>query len=65
MTAALRALLAAQRGQLAQQLLLLRVEPGRGLHVGVDDEVAAAGAAQVGDAEAAQGHRVAGLGAAT
>ena len=39
------------------------VEPGRGLHVDVDDEVAAAGAAQVGDAQAAQGDRVAGLGA--
>ena len=41
------ALLAAQAGELAQQLLLPRVEPGRHLHVEVHVQVAAAGAAQV------------------
>ena len=46
-TIALDLLLAAQRGQLAQQLLLALVEPRRGLHVDVHEQVAAAGAAQV------------------
>ena len=48
------AVLAAQGGQLAQQLLLLGVQPGRRLHLDVHDELAAAGTAQVLHAEAAQ-----------
>ena len=55
-------LLAADRGQLAQQLLLARVEPGRGLDQHGDDQVAAT-AAQPGDAAAAQHLLGAGLGA--
>ena len=43
-----RTFLATQLGQLTQQVLLALGEPGRSLDVGMDDEVAAAGAAQVG-----------------
>ena len=53
-----------ERRELAQQVLLLGVEPGGGLHHGVHDDVATAVAAQVGDPEPAQRDRVARLGAA-
>ena len=55
-------LLAADRGQLAQQLLLAGVEPGRGLDHDRHDQVAAA-AAQPGHAAAAERVLAAGLGA--
>src|SRR4029077_2940966 len=58
---ALRALFAAQRGQLAQKVLLLLVEPRRRRDVGVDDEVTTTAAAKMGDTQPAQGHGVAGL----
>src|SRR5213595_1691952 len=56
------AFLAAQLRQLAQEALLLGVQLGRGLDLDVDDEVAPAAAAQVGDAPAVQRDRLAGLG---
>src|SRR5690606_13644054 len=49
-----RMLLAAQGGELAQQRLLLGVEPGRGLDDNGHDEGAAPGAVQPGHAVAAQ-----------
>jgi hypothetical protein len=58
-----RLLLAAQLGQVTQQLLLLGVEPAGGLHRDVNDQVAAAGAVQVLDAKAVQRDDLAGLGA--
>ena len=57
-----RLLLAADRRQLAEQLLLPRVEPGRGLDDDGDDQVAAT-AAQAGHAATAQHLLGAGLGA--
>src|SRR5689334_20780268 len=51
----LRALLAAQLRQLAQQALLVGVELVRGLHLDVHDEVAAAAAPQMRHAPAVQG----------
>src|SRR5262249_9158632 len=44
-----RRLLTPQLGQVTQQLLLLGVQPGRGLHGHVDDQVAAPGPVQVLD----------------
>ena len=58
-----RRLLAAELGQLPEQLLLLGVELGRRLHGHVDDQVAAAGGVQVRDALAVQRDGLAGLGA--
>src|SRR5690606_32347498 len=59
----LRALLAALDGELAQQPLLLGGEPGRHGHLDVHVQVPATRALQVPDAEAAQRHDVAVLGA--
>src|SRR5699024_8491294 len=59
----LGALLAACRSQLAQQLSLGLVEPGRDAHVDVHEEVSATPDVQVPDAEALEGHDVARLGA--
>src|SRR5690606_37938048 len=59
----LRALLAARDGELAQQPLLLGGEPGRHGHLDVHVQVPATRALQVLDAEAAQRHDVAVLGA--
>src|SRR6516165_1718150 len=56
-----RLLFAAQLGQVAQQLLLLGVEPGRGLHRHVDDQVPAAVAVQVLHAQAVQRDDLPGL----
>src|SRR5690606_25706786 len=52
------ALFAPQRGQLGQQPPLLVVQAPRRLDLDVDDEVAASGAAQVRDSEAAEGDGV-------
>src|SRR5260221_8343650 len=56
-----RGLLAAQLGQIAQQLLLLGVEPAGRFHGHVDDQVTATATAQVLDAEAVQRDDLAGL----
>ena len=60
---ALGELLPAQLGELAEQVLLGGVEFRRRVHLQVDLEVAAAVAAQVGDAQPAEGDDLAGLGA--
>src|SRR4051812_16397692 len=60
---ALGTLLAAERSQLGEQPALCLVQVLRRLDVDVHDEVAAPAAAQVGDAQPAQGRRLAGLGA--
>src|SRR5262249_31060864 len=56
-----RRLLASQLGELAQQLLLLGVEPAGRLHRHVDDQVTAPGPVQVLDAEAVQRDDLPGL----
>jgi hypothetical protein len=58
-----RRFLPAQLGQLTEQFLLLGVEPGRGLHGHVDDQVAAARAVQVLHAVVVERDDLAGLGA--
>src|SRR5919202_3262837 len=58
-----RTVLAAQRGQLAQQLLLLGVQAGRRLDIHVHHQVASAGGAQPRSALGAQGEHAARLGA--
>src|SRR4029453_5780154 len=58
-----RLLLAPQLGELAEKLLLALVEPGRRLHVYVDDQVAAPNSAQMWNPLAIQRDHLTGLGA--